>query len=647
MKPLAILPPGSSELAAVSAPRGARPSPRVFPVNAGEQTLFEHEPSRLLTREEELTLHVRWRGPHVGVLRFLFMARGEREPRLVAGYTILPDLWVTLRLPLSIFDIDDLRLPRTPGVLTTLVNGQRLDPAELDRVCVNARAAVEGGCFEAGALLEGARPEAALAPTLPVVDPLGQWMARDWSGRTRSIEEMQTRLRRELRLVRRFARARPEPPVAHRVEQTDGRWAFVDPEGRRFFSLGINCISHAQSGPMPPAMESLLVGRPRQVERLIGGVEQYSFQAENLRRAFGEAAYESWAELTESRLRRWGINTVGNWSDEAFLARSRLPHVWGWPAFPRTATRLFRDLPDVFSPDYEIEARRCAEALRPRAADGRLLGAFMMNEPHWAFGRFNLAAEMLVANPGTHTRRRLAAWMAERYGGDAAALARAWGGRATGFEEFERRVWPDLARAGGRVEEDLWEFSRLIVRRFVGVPAEAARAVAPAVLNLGVRYAWLASPLLLEGAEHFDVYTVNNYSANAPVDTIREIGAATGRPVLVGEFHFGALDRGLPSAGLRAVATQADRAVAIRRYVETLAAEPWAVGAHYFQLNDQPLLGRFDGENYQIGLVDVCHRPYREVCAAFRAASRAIPEVRAGRRAPFDGAFKEIPRVSL
>ena len=89
----------------------------------------------------------------------------------------------------------------------------------------------------------------------------------------------------------------------------------------------------------------------------------------------------------------------------------------------------------------------------------------------------------------------------------------------------------------------------------------------------------------------------------------RRSRSARGKPVLIGEFHFGALDRGLPSTGLEGVASQEERGVAYRRYVEAAAADPNVVGTHYFVLNDQEVLGRFDGENFQIGFVDVCHRP--------------------------------------
>ena len=40
------------------------------------------------------------------------------------------------------------------------------------------------------------------------------------------------------------------------------------------------------------------------------------------------------------------------------------------------------------------------------------------------------------------------------------------------------------------------------------------------------------------------------------------------------------------------------------------------MGVHYFTLYDESALGRFDGENWNIGFLDVCNRPYEPLAAA-------------------------------
>ena len=68
--------------------------------------------------------------------------------------------------------------------------------------------------------------------------------------------------------------------------------------------------------------------------------------------------------------------------------------------------------------------------------------------------------------------------------------------------------------------------------------------------------------------------------------------------------------------------------------METTAASPWSVGVHYFTLNDQAILGRFDGENFQIGLVDICQRPYADFVSGVRETNQNLPAVLYGTREP-------------
>jgi hypothetical protein len=92
------------------------------------------------------------------------------------------------------------------------------------------------------------------------------------------------------------------------------------------------------------------------------------------------------------------------------------------------------------------------------------------------------------------------------------------------------------------------------------------------------------------------------------------------KPVLIGEFHFGALDRGMFSPGLQSTPHQMARAAAFDLYVRSALKHPNIVGVHWFQYRDQPLTGRpLDGENYNIGFVNITDLPYAEMVGKARA----------------------------
>ena len=67
------------------------------------------------------------------------------------------------------------------------------------------------------------------------------------------------------------------------------------------------------------------------------------------------------------------------------------------------------------------------------------------------------------------------------------------------------------------------------------------------------------------------------------------------------------------------------------------------MGVHYFTLYDQSAIGRFDGEYYNIGFLDVCNNPHQPLCDAARAAHERLYEVAAGQLAPFADAPEYLP----
>jgi hypothetical protein len=70
------------------------------------------------------------------------------------------------------------------------------------------------------------------------------------------------------------------------------------------------------------------------------------------------------------------------------------------------------------------------------------------------------------------------------------------------------------------------------------------------------------------------------------------------------------------------------RAETYKNYVQGALANPYIVGTHWFQYKDQATTGRGDGENYQIGFVDICDTPYPETITAVRQVGYNMYEYR-------------------
>jgi hypothetical protein len=157
----------------------------------------------------------------------------------------------------------------------------------------------------------------------------------------------------------------------------------------------------------------------------------------------------------------------------------------------------------------------------------------------------------------------------------------------------------------------------------------------PNHLNLGIRFGGTPPDYVVKLTKNFDVYTFNKYRYEPPDDLIANVHKLTGLPILVGEFHIGVPGRGM-APGLVQAMDQHERALAYSYYVEHAAAHPEVIGTHWFQWVDEPVSGRPDGENYNIGFVDVTDQPYDELVKAAQLTHARLLDIHLGKIPPTD-----------
>ena len=185
----------------------------------------------------------------------------------------------------------------------------------------------------------------------------------------------------------------------------------------------------------------------------------------------------------------------------------------------------------------------------------------------------------------------------------------------TGFDTWDAFLASTNKPSEKRCDADLEAFHTQIAEQYFRVIRDAVKAVAPDKLYLGCRIAWGAPSVYRASAKYCDVVSVNIYRRQADKDLPE---GCEDKPMINGEFHFGALDRGLFHTGLVSTRDQAERATCYVAFVESCLRHPRYVSTHWFQWRDQALTGRFDGENYQIGFLTVTDQPYPELVEAAR-----------------------------
>lgn len=398
------------------------------------------------------------------------------------------------------------------------------------------------------------------------------------------------------------------------VAQRNGALWLVDPLGCAFVSKGVNHIS--PYGDYAPTLG-------------------YSPYERMVRAKYG--GFDSWLEATVVRLRGWGFNTIGSWSYEQLF--TQMPYtlmldVMASYGFDWVTGRV----PDIFDPRFEEHARSvAAKKCAPRTHDPLLIGYFLDNElrwgPDWRSPR-HLLDDFIRLPPDAPGKRAAAETLLEAFSGDLAQLSATLGVEIKSLDDLLRYTG-DLP-AGGLFDSARSLFLSRFTERYVSVAVRAVRSHDPNHLILGVRFAGPPPREVLEVVgKYVDVVTLNYYTYGnhePPVGVLRWVHEVTGKPVMVTEFSYKAMDSGLPNtrgAG-QPVRDQRERAYYTARYVLSIIELPFVVGYHWFQYTDQPAHGRFDGENSNFGLVTIDDEPWELLTSVFTFVNANVEGVHAG-----------------
>ena len=417
------------------------------------------------------------------------------------------------------------------------------------------------------------------ATYVPFVDRYGQFAHADWRFKVKSDETFAKDLAAERAHLKpvpeewdRFGGWKNGPALRatghFRTEKVDGKWWLVTPEGHLFFSVGLDVTR---------VMTDISNGKlhPDWYESPVPEDGKMAFTIWNLEKKFGRKDFaDEYYDFVLKRFDAWGLNTIGNWSAGDLTIKSKKPYVISVLERAKGVKRLQKfHLYDFSAPDFEQTFRAAIRekfatdpALAHAAKDPMCIGFFIDNEL-----------------------------------------------------QFHKWI-PDVGEGRAAAGVDL----------YFRICREELDRLAPGKLYLGSRFVGFRQPGLLwrTAAKYCDVITVNAYANSVYNISGRMFEKGAEKPILVGEFHFGCLDRGMFKPGLAPVWSQAERGRSYMRFVEGCLQHPLFVGCHWFQYRDQPLLGRGDGEAYQIGFVDVCDRPYPELCRSARMVGETMYQKR-------------------
>lgn len=624
---------------------------------------FSYEfPKGSLSGKKYITTDMLAEGNHM--IKFLIrLQEGEDGPVFRFVFGVLNQCSLRVRMPLGLVDQNRWGIDREGAFLKPRCGGDRVDLSQVDRMKLTIlRKSKQPSRFCITDVVATTEEIPVIEhPVLPrgkLIDTVGQSTIHNWKGKTENAEQLVSNLTERLNSCShtfpdqfsKWGGWKKKKIDSHNgffgVHRDENRWWLVDPDGYLFWSSGVDCVRSsidANVHLLEDALEFIPSNTGDFSEAYSRGRQMHiNYLASNFIRAFGRDNWkQNWAEIALDELKRLRFNSVGNWSEWEYASIAGVPYVRPMSFNPVLTNYIYRDFPDVFHPDFEKDAAKYAQELGDTVEDLALIGYFMMNEPKWAFSSELPAVGMLFNTEECSTRDELVKFLQNRYKTER-DLSESWRSEVE-FGLIKKGKWK--GRLSSEALEDLKSFSEIMVEKYFGTLSKACRNVDPNHLNLGIRYAGVPPEWAVKGMRSFDVFSMNCYREKVPYDETRKIHDMLQIPVIIGEWHFGALDVGLPSSGIGHVYTQEDRGKAYRVYFEDAAANPYCVGVHWFTLYDQSALGRFDGENYNIGFLDICNRPHEPICNAAIKSHEAVYKIASGTRAPYNDAPEYLPKL--
>ena len=495
-----------------------------------------------------------------------------------------------------------------------------------------------------------------------IIDNFGQYTRADWPGKIKSNVDFAGQTAREDADLK----ANPAPAQWNkyggwangpqlkasgffRTEKYNGKWSFVDPEGRLFLSFGPTTIGTNQTTPTT-GREFLFAGQadadPILAKFQGEKKDSLDFLGANLERKYGKNWRPIWAKISAQRLKNWGFNTVGNWSSDDLKSQSRAPRlpyvatagIYGDHARLSDGEDYWGQMHDPFDSQFAEDARRALNEIAAKIkSDPYCVGYFVENELGWGNGQsanpklyFGLVYGVLNLPSSAPAKSALLAGLRQKYG-SIEKLNAAWNMKLPNWETLEPPFV--VGELTSEMRADFSGFLGALADKYFAVVAAQLKSVAPRHLYLGARFSG-RPPLEVAkaSARNCDVVSFNIY---APQIDAKEWAFLSdlGKPSIIGEFHIGALDRGMFAPGLVAAKNQTERAQMFKKYVQSVLSNPNLVGCHWFQYADQPVTGRSqDGENYNIGFVDITDTPYAEMVAAAREVNASIYSRRSAKK---------------
>ena len=309
----------------------------------------------------------------------------------------------------------------------------------------------------------------------------------------------------------------------------------------------------------------------------------FDFFRANLHRKYGKDYAIAWRALAGDRLRAWGFNTIGNWSDWGTFDLKAVPYtvplnVGGDHARLSSGSDYWAKMHDPFDPQFAVDAEKSFQTAKRFRDDPWCLGYYVDNELSWGHnsndrGRYGLAINALAADVEQPAKKAFVQVLRRQYG-TIEKFNSAWHAKLVTWDALANESFSIPKEFTAAMKADCATFSKQFAWQYFTVVRDTLAKLDPNHLYLGCRFSSHTPEVIEVAVEICPVVSFNIYAASISLprwEFLRDLE----KPCIIGEFHFGALDRGMFHTGLVGADDQASRAGAYQSYVREVIDPPY------------------------------------------------------------------------
>jgi len=383
------------------------------------------------------------------------------------------------------------------------------------------------------------------------------------------------------------------------IQQINGRYCFVTPEGHGMLVLG---VTH------------------------LGAVKEVA--PNNIFQTRYNSNWLTYSNEAEQNLRSWGFNSLSyHGNEEMYL---RMPGMLACYPINNSEWRpnTVFSYEDVFDPAYHTIVEKHIDDMVKQAGNNKnIMGYYWNDIPQWSLDKtykkrgtnwLMFYRKLPAAAPG---KKVYVEFLKKQYNNDLESVNATYNIKATTWNDIKTGSFSSTDRNNSRVKSDDEEFLRLIAREFYRILGTYTREKDPNRLILGERFFFGDHPVcvLEEQNQWVDAIAFQPGGAHIDIAEYEQMYSIVQKPIMICDHQRSFYTDEYPKTMWQQLPSQEAAAKSYNDYLNAAFGKPYILGYNHCQY-----ISREAGNVLKQGLLDIYGNPYKTLVEGMTSTNKEL-----------------------